>query len=163
MMQTTIDARHSLLLVVDVQARLAPAIDEGAAAVENNRRLLQAAPRLQVPVLVTEHYPQGLGATVEPLQAPMAAAGATVIEKIHFGATREPGFLERLRGFGRRQIVLTGMEAHICVLQTGLGLLEAGFALAVVADASSSRTRANREAGLARLARAGAGATGATA
>ena len=79
MMQTTIDARHSLLLVVDVQARLAPAIDEGAAAVENNRRLLQAAPRLQVPVLVTEHYPQGLGATVEPLQAPMAAAGATVI------------------------------------------------------------------------------------
>ena len=75
MMQTTIDARRSLLLVVDVQARLAPAIDEGAAAVENNRRLLQAAPRLQVPVLVTEHYPQGLGATVEPLQAPMAAAG----------------------------------------------------------------------------------------
>lgn len=76
MMQTTMDARRSLLLVVDVQARLAPAIDEGAAAVENNRRLLQAAPRLQVPVLVTEHYPQGLGATVEPLQAPMAAAGA---------------------------------------------------------------------------------------
>ena len=156
MMQTTMDARRSLLLVVDVQARLAPAIDEGAAAVENNRRLLQAAQRLQVPVLVTEHYPQGLGATVEPLQAPMAAAGATVIEKIHFGATREPGFLERLRGFGRRQIVLTGMEAHICVLQTGLGLLEAGFAVAVVADASSSRTRANREAGLARLARHGA-------
>ena len=62
MMQTTIDARRSLLLVVDVQARLAPAIDEGAAAVENNRRLLQAAPRLQVPVLVTEHYPQGLDA-----------------------------------------------------------------------------------------------------
>ncbi|WP_219341060.1 isochorismatase family protein [Sphaerotilus montanus] len=101
MMQTTVDARRSLLLVVDVQARLAPAIDEGAAAVENNRRLLQAAQPLQVPVLVTEHYPQGLGATVEPLQAPMAAAGATVIEKIHFGATREPGFLERLRGFGR--------------------------------------------------------------
>ena len=105
---------------------------------------------------VHEHYPQGLGVTVEPLQAPMAAAGATVIEKIHFGATREPGFLERLRGFGRSQIVLTGMEAHICVLQTGLGLLEAGFALAVVADASASRTRANREAGLARLARHGA-------
>ena len=74
MMQTTMDARRSLLLVVDVQARLAPAIDEGAAAGENNRRLLQAAPRLQVPVLVTEHYPQGLGATLAMRDA-LARAG----------------------------------------------------------------------------------------
>ena len=90
MMQTTIDARHSLLLVVDVQARLAPAIDEGAAAVENNRRLLQAAQPLQVPVLVTEHYPQGLGATVEPLQAPMAAAGANHSQQNHSMASAKP-------------------------------------------------------------------------
>lgn len=148
------EARRSVLLVVDVQARLAPAIDDATAAVDNNRRLLLAAQRLGVPVVVTEHYPKGLGATVEALQPHLA--GATVIEKIHFGATREPGFVERLRQLGRPQVILTGMETHICVLQTGLGLQQAGFELALVADASSSRTPANREAGLARLRQHGA-------
>ncbi|MFA7291253.1 MAG: hydrolase [Rhodocyclaceae bacterium] len=149
-----IQPNQSLLLVVDIQEKLAPAIHEGAAAIANNRRLLASATRLGIPVFVSEQYVRGLGGTVAEL-LPLPA-GAQRIEKMHFSCTREPGFLEKLAQTGRQQIVVTGMETHVCVLQTALGLLEAGYTVFLVEDASSSRTPANRAAALARLRAAGA-------
>lgn len=149
-----IDRKQSLLLIVDVQEKLAPAIHDGTAAIANNRRLLAAAERLGVPVFVSEQNVRGLGPTVPELQ-PLPAA-AQRFDKLHFSCAREPGFLERLAQTGRRQIVVTGMEAHVCVLQTVLGLLGSGYAVFLVEDAASSRTAANRAAAIARARTAGA-------
>lgn len=149
-----IDRSQSLLLVVDIQEKLAPAIHEGAAAIANNRRLLAGARRLGIPVMVSEQYVRGLGPTVAEL-LPLPA-GTERFEKLHFSCTREPGFLERLATTDRRQIIVTGMETHVCVLQTVLGLLEAGYTVFLVEDAASSRTPANRAAAIARMRDAGA-------
>ena len=150
-----IDRTQSLLLVVDIQERLAPAIHEGAAAIANNQRLLAAADRLAVPIVVSEQYVRGLGLTVPALQP--LPAGAQRFEKMHFSCTREPGFLDLIAASGRRQIIVTGMETHVCVLQTVLGLLAAGYAVCLVEDAASSRTPASRAAAIARMQMAGAG------
>ena len=151
-------ATDSQLLIVDIQEKLAPAIHDAAAAVANNRRLLAAAVQLKVPVVVTEQYVRGLGPTVAELQPWLQDATVDVekIEKIHFGACGEPGFVAGLQARQRPQIVITGMETHVCVLQTALGLLAAGFSVALVADAASSRTPENKAAAIARLQAAGA-------
>lgn len=150
-----LDRAQSLLLVVDVQEKLAPAIHEGAAAIANNRRLLAATERLDVPVFVSEQYVAGLGPTVAALQ-PLPPR-AQRFDKMHFSCTREPGFLDRLAATGRRQIIVTGMETHVCVLQTVLGLVDAGYDVFLVEDAASSRTPASRAAAIARARAAGAG------
>lgn len=145
-----IEPARSLLLVIDVQVRLMPAIAEGGEVIANTGRLVAAAQLLDVPVLVTEQNASGLGPTV-PALAPEAG---TAVPKMSFGATRTPGFLERLPA--DRDLVVTGCEAHICVLQTVLGLREAGRRAYVVADAVGSRRIANRETALARMAAHGA-------
>lgn len=140
---------QSLLLVVDVQAKLAPAIFEGEAAVANNVRLLAGAGQLGVPRYVSEQYVRGLGPSLPAIRE--AAGDACFFEKMHFSCTGEPGVLEMLRAAGRRQIVLTGMETHVCVLQTAFGLVEAGFSVFLVADAASSRSPENRSAAIERM------------
>ena len=142
-------AQDSVLLVVDVQERLAPAIHETDAIVETIRTLLTAAAEFAIPVLATEQYSKGLGATIPPV-AELLPPGAAV-EKIHFSAAHEPGFLDRIRSLDRRQIVVTGTEAHVCVLQTTLGLTQAGFDCFLVADAVGSRVPANRDLGIQRM------------
>lgn len=132
-----IDAAASCLLVVDVQERLLPAIHEGSRVVENTAWLMDIAAHLGVPVLVSEQYPRGLGHTVETL-AQRAPEGATV-EKIHFSCAASPACRDRLDALERQQIILTGIEAHVCVLQTALGLVAQGQDVFVVADAVSSR------------------------
>ncbi|MEL6061251.1 MULTISPECIES: isochorismatase family protein [unclassified Methylobacterium] len=145
-----IDPARSLLLVIDVQVRLMPAIAGGADVIANTGRLTTAARLLDVPVLVTEQNAGGLGPTVPELAPEPGAA----FPKMSFGATRAPGFLDRLPD--GRDCVVAGCEAHICVLQTVLGLLEAGRRVTVVADAVGSRKIENRDAGLARMAAHGA-------
>ena len=160
-----IERKKSLLLVVDVQEKLAPAILDAETAVANNVRLISCARRLKVPVFVSEQYVRGLGPSVAAIREAAASSEAGAVptvdvvffEKIHFGCAGEPGVLEMLRATGRRQVLLTGMESHVCVLQTALGLLEAGFEVFLIADASSSRTAANRSAAVERLRAAGCG------
>ena len=144
---------QSLLLVVDIQEKLAPAIHQGAAAINNNLRLLTGARQLDVPCYVSEQYVRGLGQSVEAIRN--VTVDAHFFEKIHFSCTREPGVVDKLRATGRQQIILTGMEAHVCVLQTALGLLENGFSVFLVADATSSRTPENHSAAIERLRSAG--------
>ncbi|HSG22110.1 MAG TPA: hydrolase [Azonexus sp.] len=157
-----IEREKSLLLIVDIQEKLAPAILEGEAAIRNNVRLLTGARQLGIPGFVSEQYVHGLGpsvaeirnaATIETKAGPRV--DAHFFEKIHFSCTAEPGVIELLRASGRQQILLTGMETHVCVLQTALGLLEAGFDVFLIADATSSRTLANRAAAIERLQKCG--------
>ncbi|HYH40175.1 MAG TPA: hydrolase [Azospirillum sp.] len=140
---------RSTLVVVDVQERLAPAIHEAGRVIRNAGILLDSAGALGIPVLASEQYPRGLGATVPALRERLPADA--VVEKIHFACTGEPGFVQRLDAFGRDQIVVCGMEAHVCVLQTVLGLRAMGRAVTLVADAVSSRAPANAELAIARM------------
>ncbi|HYE00286.1 MAG TPA: isochorismatase family protein [Alphaproteobacteria bacterium] len=144
-----LDPRASALVVVDVQAKLAPAVAGGAAAVAAIGRLIDGARLAGVPVLATEHYPKGLGPTVPELAARLAPA--EIHEKIHFDALREAPIAAALRGLDRRQLLFVGAEAHVCVLQSALGAVREGFTPFVVADAVASRTAENRAAGLDRL------------
>jgi nicotinamidase-related amidase len=146
----TISAEASMLLVVDFQARLMPVIEEGAAAVANARRLLDAASLLSVPVVFTEQNAAGLGGTVPEL----SPAPGVVAHKMTFDACRAPGFLDLLPD--RPDVVLVGCEAHVCVLQTALGLIGAGRRVFVVRDALGARRAENKTTGLHRMERHGA-------
>ena len=141
------------LLLIDLQARLMPAIAEAETVIANARRLLTAARLLALPVILTEQNPKGLGPTVPELLAEAGNEGA-ILSKQSFDACRARGFFEQLPG--RAEIVVAGCEAHVCVLQTALGLLEAGKRVHVVRDAVGSRRAESKAAALARLARQGA-------
>ncbi|MBP6187760.1 MAG: hydrolase [Azonexus sp.] len=145
----------SLLLVVDIQQKLAPAIHDSERVVANSIRLLDGARQLGVPAFVSEQYIKGLGPSLEAIRA--AAVDARFFEKTHFSCAAEPGVIDLLRAAKRPQIILTGTEAHVCVLQTAFGLLAAGFEVYLVADAASSRTPENRSAAIERMRAAGIG------
>jgi nicotinamidase-related amidase len=148
-----IDPRDSFLLIVDVQERLAPAVQAPERAISNTAILANSAQRLDIPVYVSEQYPEGLGRTVPQLAE--YASAETTLEKLHFSCAAERSLLERLRALRRGQVVIAGMEAHVCVLQTALGLQAAGMRAFVVQDAVSSRTEQNKVAGLERMRAAG--------
>jgi len=142
------------VLVVDAQARLMPAIEDGAAVVAALDRLVRAADLLGVPVRATEHCADAIGATVPPIADRLRAD--QVLAKRHFDATREPGVAEILSALDRPVAVVAGAEAHVCVAQSALGLGRAGWRVVVAEDACGSRRAHDREAGLARLRAAGA-------
>ncbi len=148
-----LSAQRSQLIVVDVQARLMPAIAEADQLLANATILLKAARTLGVPVTVTEQYPKGLGTTVESVTEALPP-DAVVLPKITFSAAGDAAIAERiavLRGEGRDQLVICGAEAHVCVLQTALAFRNAGLNVFVVADAVSSRSAHSVNAACARL------------
>ncbi len=148
-----IDRRQSCLLVVDIQERLLPAMAQPESVVRNTGILLRAARRLGVPVLVSEQYRRGLGATVAELAAETEAAN--VIEKLDFSCLADAGFARRFQALARSHAIVAGIEAHVCVLQTAIELADAGVHTFVVADATSSRARESRELALTRARAAG--------
>lgn len=146
----------SCLIIVDVQTRLAQAIPakRRSAAFGNIGILLQAAQRLDVPVLVTEQYPKGLG-TTEPELNSLLTNDTPKFEKTCFACSSNKDFLAALKASGRRQLILTGMEAHICILQTAMQLIAEDYALMVVADAVCSRNKQDYKLALQRMRGAG--------
>lgn len=150
-----LERQRSQLLVVDLQDRLTPHIQDHEQIVRNAAVLLTAAQKLDIPVTVSEQYVKGLGPTVEPLQP--LIANAKVMEKVHFSCVSDPAIRRHVRHLeqaqGRDQIVICGAEAHICVLQTALGLAHAGHLVAVVMDATGSRRRESYEIAMARMLR----------
>ena len=155
--------RHkSQLLIVDVQQKLAPSVHDHVPVVANCARLIGYARSLGVPVTVSEHYPAGLGATVGDL-SDILGSSAVRREKITFSCWRDVALRERfedLRREGRTEVVVAGMEAHVCVGQTVHDLLANGFDVFVVADAVSSRSPQTRELALYRMQQSGAAIVG---
>jgi len=151
---TKLQAATSQLVVIDMQEKLSAAMPETAMqqVLNNTKILLQASKLLGPKVLVTEQYPQGLGNTLPALQTHLA--GIKPIEKTAFSACDVPQFVQKMQR-DVSQIILMGMEAHICVLQTALDLLALGKQVFVVEDAIISRADANHENAIARLRQAG--------
>lgn len=146
---------RTALVVVDIQEKLLPAIHERDRVIRNSLLLLRLASILHLPVVITTQYRKGLGETVPEVRA--AAPGVEPLDKVTFGCFADAGFLARLGSLeGRDQLVVAGIEAHICVAQTVLGALDRGYRVHVASDAVGSRTEANRQVGLARMERAGA-------
>lgn len=147
---------ESVLVVIDIQQKLAAAMPKGVRdrVVGEVNTLSTAADVLQIPVLVTEQYPKGLGAT-EPALASQLPASSQIIEKTAFSCAKVPEFMQALTASGRKQVILTGMETHICVLQTALDLRHAGFNVFVIEDAVSSRLKGNQYNALHRMRLAG--------
>jgi nicotinamidase-related amidase len=146
------------LVLIDIQDKLAAAMKKKDEVVANCLHLVELAKLLEIPILVTEQYPQGLGPTVAEIRTALPVYEP--FEKTSFDCCREIGFIEKVAASGRKKILLTGMEAHICVLQTGLGLLQSGYAVQVVQDAVCSRTKDNFRIGVEWLRQAGAVVTG---
>jgi nicotinamidase-related amidase len=147
-----LERTKSLLLLVDMQERLVPAMAGAADVTARCGILLSSAYELGVPILASEQYPKGLGPTLPGL----AEFATRRLEKMEFSAYANSRIKDELTRAGQTQIVLAGIEAHVCVLQTGLDLIAAGFQVFAVADAVASRRPESREVALQRLARAGA-------
>jgi nicotinamidase-related amidase len=148
----------SQLLIIDVQDKLLAAVSGQERVIERCVRLIDAAKALGVPITVSEQYPAGLGPTAEPIRAALGNAGP-ILDKIEFSCVRNEALRERLhdiRRRGRPQVVIGGLEAHVCVTQTAIDLEEQGFEAFVVADATGSRTKTSRRLALTRLLKAGA-------
>jgi nicotinamidase-related amidase len=145
----------AVLVVIDIQERLVPAMPQKVYGHLRNTvaMLAEAAKLLKVPVVTTEQYPKGIGHTVPELAE---SCGGKIVEKVSFGCCGEPDFLAALKESGRSQVIVTGMEAHVCVYQTVLGLLEDGYHVHLVRDAICSRNKTDYLAGVANAAQAGA-------
>ena len=142
------------VVVIDIQERLLPAMAEGERVVQNSVKLIQGAGVLGWRVFATEQYRKGLGPTVPQIAS--IIPGFTPMEKLAFSACGAEGFVPALRAAGVSDVLLCGIEAHVCVCQTCLDLLDEGFRVFVAADAISSRTAENRNLGRERMQAAGA-------
>ena len=149
---------HAALVLIDVQGKLAQLMHAREALFDNLQRLVKGTRALRLPVLWLEQYPQGLGPTVPEIAGLLP--GVTPIAKTCFSAWGSDAFRGQLTATGRKQVLLAGIEAHVCVYQTALDLLGAGFEVEVVSDAVSSRAAANAELGRQRMRDAGARLTG---
>jgi len=155
-MSLLVNHLQSQLLVIDQQERLASAMpaDEWATVEEHSSRLLQAANALEIPVLISEQYPQGLGPTVAGIKSHVDEHNQ-FIEKMHFSCCQNNDYKQTLISNSRPQLVICGIEAHVCVLQTALDAIDSGFEVFVVDDAVCSRNPEHKKNALQRLQQAG--------
>ena len=155
-----LDAERSLLLIVDMQTRLAKPMDPDrwSAARDAAVMLARAAAELDLPVIVTRQYPRGLGDT-DPAIVEALPGGAVTIDKMTFSACDEPELTQALEMTGRSQVLVCGMETHVCVLQTVAGLAAGGYRPFVAADAVCSRDPAHITNALDRMRAAGIAVT----
>ncbi len=142
-----LDRNNAVLVVIDVQEKLCKSMDGKVLErlVTNTSILQQAAQEMGIPILATEQYVKGLGETLPALKERLADAS---IEKMTFSCCGESTFPDRMKSLGRKQVIVTGMETHVCVLQTVLELLDAGYMVHLVRDAVMSRRKENWLVGL---------------
>jgi len=148
----------SVLVVIDFQEKLLPQIYEREAILEATSRLIKGCRALSVPIIVTQQYSKGLGPTVPKIAE--ALSDFTPVEKTTFSAMREPLFEKVLKETGKKDVIICGVETHICVQQTALDLIEAGYEVYGVIDCMSSRTSDNKEFGQIRMTQSGVVMTG---
>ncbi len=149
-----LERENAVLLIVDIQEKLAAVMKERDRVVQNCLHLIELAKMIKLPIVVTEQYPKGLGRTVPEIKSALPAYRP--IEKVAFNCCGEPAFLAEIRTLNRKKVIMTGMETHICVLQTTAGLLQEGFTVHTVQDAVCSRTEENWRTGLEFMRDAGA-------
>jgi nicotinamidase-related amidase len=149
-----LDEQKTALLVVDFQKKLLPHIHEAPSLLRRAARLVDGFHSMRLPMIVTEQYPQGLGPTVPQLAKRLEGA-VCMVEKLRFSACVEP-VMDHLDAMGAKSVVVCGIEAHVCVLQTVLDLLDAGYTTALVLDAIGSRRPLDATAAEQRMIRAGA-------
>ncbi len=145
-------ASHGALLVVDMQERLLPVIPHAGLVTANSRRLVTAAGLLDVPTMATEQNPRRLGPTIGELAEHLPSR----FEKMTFSSCGVGSLLEQLHGRAIRHVTIVGVEAHVCVAQTALDLIDMGFRVQIPADAVASRAVLDWSVSLRRLAGAGA-------
>lgn len=144
----------SLLLVIDYQEKLLKAFKEPEALIESCVKLIKFAKILNLPVVWTEQYPQGLGPTVPQIKQELESCKP--IEKVSFSCFGEPEFVSSLSRYNKRQLIICGIETHICIEQTVLDALKAGYQCHIVIDACGSRKKKDHKAGLRKMEGAGA-------
>lgn len=132
-----IKAEDTMALIVDVQEKLVPVMSDGAACVQRIKLLTEGLRVLGIPILVTQQYTKGLGMTVAEIRD--SFEDFAFLDKISFSCYGDEKIKETIDGFGKKNIVLCGMEAHICVLQTAVDLMEAGYQVIAVTNCIDSR------------------------
>lgn len=145
---------HSVLMIIDVQGRLSSLMHEADDLIREINVMIKAAEILDMPIIWMEQYPKGLGYTIDAIKENLSQHKA--IEKITFGGCGCDDVMKALKDTERNQVIVTGIEAHVCVYQTVLGLLEEGYQVSVNQDAVSSRKPSNKKLGLERMKDAGA-------
>ncbi|MCL5061708.1 MAG: hydrolase [Nitrospiraceae bacterium] len=145
---------NAALVITDIQDRLAAVMKVREDVIKNCLHLIELAKMLNIPVVLTEQYPKGLGPTVNEIKEQLPVYQP--IEKLTFSCCEEPNFLNEIKKLNKKSIILTGMETHICVLQTCIGLLKEGFHVHLVRDAVCSREKENWKAGVEFMRDAGA-------
>jgi len=149
-----LSARDSILVIIDIQEKLARVMEKRQSVIKNVQNLIEMCKLFTIPIIITEQYPKGLGQTVEEIRNVLPEYKP--IEKLSFNCCEESIFLETIKGYNKKNILLTGMETHICVLQTALGLLREGYHVHVVSDAVCSRSWENHQTGIEFIRSAGA-------
>lgn len=149
-----IHANDCVAIAIDFQERLIPAIRDNDEVVDNSKILLAGLNCLEVPVIVSRQYPKGLGDTVEDIKN--VTSNATVLDKTSFSCWGDAAIRAKIESMGRKTIILCGTEAHVCVLQTAVDLLEAGYKVVYVSDCVGSRSKNDKKFGLKRVKQEGA-------
>ncbi|MBI4682434.1 MAG: hydrolase [Nitrospirae bacterium] len=150
----TLNKDNCVLLIVDIQDKLAVVMSQKEKVTTNCLHVIEAAKLLSIPVLVTEQYPKGLGQTISEIKE--ALSEYAPLEKVTFDCCRGDGFLQKIASLRKTQIILAGMETHVCVLQTCLGLLGKGYFVHLVSDAVCSRKKDDYKTGREIMRNAGA-------
>lgn len=152
-----LSVENTVLVLVDVQGKLTRVMYDRENLISNLQRLVRGMQALSVPIMMTEQYPQGLGPTIPEVAE--LVPNVKPVAKLSFSCCGDENFLKAFKALSRKQVVIAGVEAHVCVYQTVVDLLDAGYEVHVVADAVSSRSEANKELALQKMNRAGASLT----
>ncbi|RJP57923.1 MAG: hydrolase [Candidatus Auribacter fodinae] len=155
MKQQLLSTETSTLLIIDIQEKFLATIPDLDTVIDNTAKMIAAAVELDIPIIVSEQYPRGLGNTVDTIRRSVPA-DASVFEKTSFSCLGNSDLRECLVRHKRNQVIITGIETHICVQQTACDLLAAGFVPHIISDAVSSRHQNNKNAGLNKMHDAGA-------
>ena len=147
-----IEREKTVFVLIDVQEKFVPAMAEVEKIIKNINILVKASEILNIPLIITEQYPKGLGKTVDKIILPNKK---TLIEKVHFSCFGSEEFDEKIKELGAEYIILFGVEAHVCILKTALDALKNSLQVHVVADAVTSRTTENKNLALQRLKQSG--------
>jgi len=145
---------NSILLVIDVQEKLFRAIHQKEQLMDNLQRLIKGIKILEIPILLTEQYPQGLGATIPEIA--QLLPDIRPLPKICFSCCGDEAFLQAFKKLNRKQVLIAGIESHVCVYQTAADLLTAGYEVYAVSDTISSRNEQNSDIGLKMMTQLGA-------